>query len=376
MKRRTLLAGVGAVALGGSLWRRAVMSDTGGGSFSYGPLGEADELGIRLPEGFSARLIARSTVEVPGTGHVWHGAPDGGACFAHGDGWIYVSNAELDDGKGGASAVRFDADGTILDAYPILSGTDRNCAGGATPWRTWLSCEEVEHGAVFETDPYGGVAAVKRPAMGRFRHEAAAADFDRFVIYLTEDEPDGCFYRFVPDSWGDLSSGVLQVLGGPNGATVWIDVPDPAAAETPTRHQVAGAGHYDGGEGCHYAGGVCYFTTKGDNRVWAFDAEASTLSVLYGAGAPLFGVDNLTGTPGGDLFVAEDGGDMEICVIAPGGTVTPFLQVTGQDLSELCGVAFNPAGDRLYFSSQRGPSDDNDDGRTYEVTGPFRFDPV
>ncbi|HEY1180586.1 MAG TPA: alkaline phosphatase PhoX, partial [Phytomonospora sp.] len=299
-------------------------------------------------------------------------APDGGACFAHGDGWIYVSNAELEAGEGGVGAVRFGADGTILDAYPILSGTERNCAGGATPWRTWLSCEEAPGGFVWETDPYGGVAAQRRPAMGRFRHEAAAADPDRLVVYLTEDEPDGCLYRFVPDSWGDLGTGRLQLLAGTDESPLWMDVPDPSGSEAPTRRQVPAARHFDGGEGCHYAAGVCYFTTKGDDRVWAYDAAANTLRVLYGGGGPLSGVDNLTGRPGGDLYVAEDGGNMEICVIAPDGTVTPFLRVTGQDGSELCGVAFNPAGDRMYFSSQRGAADDLYDGRTYEVAGPFR----
>ncbi|MBB6035169.1 alkaline phosphatase PhoX [Phytomonospora endophytica] len=368
MKRRTLL-GV-AVALGGSLWREAVAASPGRGA--YGELSEPDALGIRLPEGFTARLIGQSKVDVAGTGHAWHGGPDGGACFAHGDGWIYVSNAELEAGRGGVGAVRFGADGTILDAYPILSGTERNCAGGATPWRTWLSCEETPTGFVYETDPYGGVAARRRPAMGRFRHEAAAADPERYVVYLTEDEPDGCLYRFVPESWGDLGSGRLQVLAGPDDGLLWTDVPEPSGGTAPTRHQVPEARHFDGGEGCHYAAGVCYFTTKGDDRVWAYDAVANSLRVLYGGDGPLSGVDNLTGTPGGDLYVAEDGGDMEICVISADGAVAPFLRLTGQDESELCGVAFNPAGDRLYFSSQRGIANDLYDGRTYEVTGPFR----
>lgn len=370
VKRRTLLEAGAAVALGGSLWRRAVRAEPGGAG--YGGLSEPDELGIRLPEGFTSRLIGQSKVEVAGTGYAWHGGPDGGACFAHGEGWIYVSNAELEAGEGGVSAVRFGADGSILDAYAVLSGTERNCAGGATPWRTWLSCEETAFGAVYETDPYGGTTAVRRDAMGRFRHEAAAADPDRYVVYLTEDEPDGCFYRFVPDSWGDLGSGRLQLLGGDDDRPEWIEVPDPSGGTTPTRHQVEGARHFDGGEGCHYAAGVCYFTTKGDNRVWAYDAAANGLRVLYGGDGPLSGVDNLTGTAGGDLFVAEDGGNMEICVISTDGEVTPFLRVTGQGGSELCGVAFNPAGDRLYFSSQRGIADDLYDGRTYEVTGPFR----
>src|ERR1044071_9597420 len=106
--------------------------------------------------------------------------------------------------------------------------TQINCAGGAAPWDTWLSCEECDFGCVYETDPYGQKAAKKRPAMGRFKHEAAAADPDHRVVYLTEDQPDGCFYRFTPKTWGDLSSGVLEVLvGTAPGPVGWKKVPSP-----------------------------------------------------------------------------------------------------------------------------------------------------
>jgi secreted PhoX family phosphatase len=287
-----------------------------------------------------------------------------------------VSNSEVVFGLGGASALKFDSAGRVTSAYRVLSGTSNNCAGGATPWRTWLSCEEVDRGYVFETDPWGVKAAVRRPAMGRFKHEAAAADPDRKVIYLTEDESDGCFYRFVPATWGDLSSGTLQVLVERSGALSWVTVPDPDGSPTRTRRQVPGAKRFDGGEGCYYEAGICFFTTKGDNRVWRYDAAANTLVIAYDDGltgsAPLTGVDNLTGSAAGDLYVAEDGGNMEICIITPDDVVAPFLRVTEQSRSELCGVAFNPAGNRLYFSSQRGTSGAIWDGITYEVSGPFR----
>lgn len=84
--------------------------------------------------------------------------------------------------------LRFDASGAVTAASRILSGTNNNCAGGKTPWNTWLSCEEVDNGRVWEAYPFGGTA-VARPAMGRFNHEAAAADPIRRVIYLTEDKP-------------------------------------------------------------------------------------------------------------------------------------------------------------------------------------------
>ncbi|GAA2497932.1 DUF839 domain-containing protein [Streptomyces thermolineatus] len=385
MERRSFLRGAvvggGVAAFGGSLWRgAAVAAPAQPGTGPYGALGAADANGIRLPAGFTSRVIARSGQKVAGTSYTWHNAPDGGACFADGTGWIYVSNSEVSL-TGGAGAVRFDSSGSVTGAYRILSNTNSNCAGGATPWKTWLSCEEVSRGHVYETDPWGVKAAVQRPAMGRFKHEAAACDPVRKVVYLTEDETDGCFYRFTPTTWGDLSSGRLEVMvggSGTSGAVTWAAVPAPDGSPTATRNQVSGAKRFNGGEGCYYADGVCYFTTKGDNRVWAYDAAASTVSLTYddslvtSGSAPLTGVDNVTGSASGDLFVAEDGGSMDICVITPDGVVAPFLRIEGQSGSEITGPAFSPDGRRLYFSSQRGTSGSSSGGITYEVTGPFR----
>jgi secreted PhoX family phosphatase len=378
---RTAVVGGGVAAFSGALWQHAFADPAQPGASPYGALGAADANGIELPAGFASRVIARSTNLVSGTPYLWHPAPDGGACFATIDGgWIYVSNSEVPL-IGGASAVRFTATGRITSAYRILSGTNVNCAGGATPWGTWLSCEEIARGHVYETFPDGGAGAQRRPAMGRFKHEAAACDPDRQVIYLTEDEPDGCFYRFRPTTWGDLSQGTLEVLtdlSGTSGPVRWQAIPDPDGLPA-TRGQVAAAAHFDGGEGCFYTNGICYFTTKGDNRVWAYDAANQTIDLAYddslvtGGAAPLTGVDNITGARSGDLFIAEDGGNMEINVITPTGVVAPFLRVNGQGSSEITGPAFSPDGRRLYFSSQRGTSNNVFAGITYEVTGPFRM---
>lgn len=385
MERRNFLRGAvitgSAAALGGTLWRGAAYADPAQpGAGPYGALGSADGNNIRLPAGFTSRVIARSGQTVPGTSYTWHNAPDGGACYADGSGWIYVSNSEISP-SGGAGAVRFSSAGAITGAYRILSSTRQNCAGGSTPWNTWLSCEEVTRGYVYETDPWGVKAAVRRDAMGLFKHEAAAADPVRKAIYLTEDETNGCFYRFVPTTWGDLSVGTLQVLRAgtaTSGTFTWVTVPDPDGSPTQTRDQVSGAKRFNGGEGCYYADGSVWFTTKGDNRVWRVDPAASTYELTYddslvsGGGAPLTGVDNVTGSSSGDLFVAEDGGNLEICVITPDDVVAPFLRVDGQSGSEITGPAFSPDGSRLYFSSQRGTSGSSSGGITYEVTGPFR----
>lgn len=353
-----------------------------------------DANGIVLPEGFTSRVIARSG-ETTGSGsYRWHPFPDGGATFSTDDGgWVYVSNSEnIQAGGGGVGAVAFDADGTILGSYPILDGTLRNCAGGATPWGTWLSCEEFEFpvedplpaelevraGRVWETDPTGNRDPVVRPALGVFSHEAVAVDDERQQLYLTEDQLDGLLYRFTPDAYPDLSSGLLEAaVVADDGSVTWAEVPDPSAAEVNTRSQVTDATPFAGGEGVWYENGTVFFTTKFDVKVHAYEIEPSTISVLYDGGpagenAPLRGVDNIVGDRAGDLFVAEDlrGEDpIEIVLVTAEGLVAPFLQVTGQD-SELVGPAFSPDGTRLYFSSQSGIS--LTEGITYEVTGPFR----
>ncbi|MEV0381460.1 alkaline phosphatase PhoX [Nonomuraea sp. NPDC050643] len=377
---RASVLGASTVAFSGSLWQGAALAAPAQNAPGpYGPLQAADANGIHLPAGFTSQVIARSRQAVPGTSYTWHDAPDGGACFSDGAGWIYVSNSEINPG-GGASALRFDAGGTVTSAYRILSGTRTNCAGGKTPWDTWLSCEEVSRGFVYESDPFGG-AAVQRPAMGRFKHEAAAADPVRRVVYLTEDETNGRFYRFVPATWGDLSAGTLQVLvagSATSGAFTWANVPDPDGSPTATRSQVSGSKSFNGGEGCHCAGDTVWFTTKGDNRVWQVNLADGTYELAYDDSLvspgtpPLTGVDNVTGSASGDLYVAEDGGNMEVCLITQDDKISPFLRINGQSASEITGPAFSPAGDRLYFSSQRGTSGSSSGGITYCVTGPFR----
>ncbi|MGD1216917.1 alkaline phosphatase PhoX [Streptomyces krungchingensis] len=385
MERRNFLRGAvigtSAAVFGGTLMHGAAYAAPAqNGTSPYGGLLAADANGIMLPAGFTSRVIARSSQTVSGTSYTWHNAPDGGACYADGSGWIYVSNSEINP-SGGASAVKFSATGAITGAYRILSGTRQNCAGGKTPWNTWLSCEEVSLGYVYETDPWGTNAAVQRAAMGRFKHEAAAADPVRKVIYLTEDETNGRFYRFVPTTWGDLSAGALQVMvagSATSGSFTWANVPDPDGSPTATRSQVSGSKSFNGGEGCHYANDTVWFTTKGDNRLWQLNLASNTYELAYddslvtNGAAPLTGVDNVTGSSSGDLFVAEDGGNMEICIITPDDIVAPFLRITGQSGSEVTGPAFSPDGTRLYFSSQRGTTGSSSGGITYEVTGPFR----
>jgi len=353
---------------------------------SLGPLQSADQYGCRLPAGFKCRIIARSSSPVtPDSNFNWHGAPDGGACFADGVGWIYVSNSELSAGNGGVSAINFDSSGTIVDAYSILSNTSRNCAGGSTPYGTWLSCEETgESGRVFECDPTGTAEAIERPALGYFNHEAVAYDTDKHTLYLTEDRPDGKLYRFTAanlttNGYADLSAGQLEVAeivkSGLTDTMVWHHIADPLAIALPTRYQVTESSPFNGGEGIVYINGLLAFTTKGDNKVWQYNTLSGSIEVIYdddtSSNPILTHVDNITANFAGEYLVAEDGGDMQLIILTKSGEVKPLLSLEGQELSEITGPAFSPDGSRLYLSSQRGVTGHSADGITYEITGPF-----
>lgn len=378
---------------------------------NLGPLGGPDRFGVRVPPGFTVRRVAaEGAAPMAGRDYRWHEKPDGGACFAAPDGgWVYVSNSEKNDihDAAGVGALRFDADGTLVDAYPILTGSTKNCAGGATPWGTWLSCEETDSGYVYECFPLGTAAdAVKLPALGKFQHEACAIDplADPMHVYMTEDQRNdagfngGLFYRFVPaanvadGSRPDLTRGLLQAAVVDPGdiftprAVRWVDVPNPEPVDLvrheavlrATRYQVPRGEHFDGGEGIwyHAADHGIVFSTKGDNRLWRYDIGAATVQAIYDDDSSpdniLSALDNVIMTPDGDIVCCEDGDDTQVVAITPDGRQVPMLQLLGN--GEPAGPSFSPDGQRLYVSGYSGPSGPGDSrnlGATYEIAGPW-----
>ena len=390
---------VGGPALFRGAWAaRAQMPGDG----PFGPPVVDTGHGFLVPAGFTTRVVATGGDPVAGTDYVWHPASDGAGTFATRDGgWILVSNSESRRATGGASAIRFGPPGgdgvaPITDAYRVLGrdvGTTSagNCAGGVTPWGTWLSCEEndgAQH--VWECDPTGRSPAIELPQLGTFAHEAAAVDPAAGIVYLTEDREDSRFFRWVPDAAPrpgrrpDFDRGRLQVAGfgdppgsARQGAATWIDVD----ASDPSSYTADGSTRFVRGEGAWFHDGFVYWVATTNSEVYAYDTRTDRQVLLHDdrvEGSPMRYADNICVHPHTtDLYIAEDGTDrIEVVIItAPGddGTrqVAPFVRaLPGEhDDSEFAGPVFDPSGTRLYLASQR-----RGDGVVYEISGSFAPD--
>ncbi|MFN6469440.1 MAG: alkaline phosphatase PhoX [Nostoc sp. SerVER01] len=386
---------------------------------------------LKLPPGFSYTAIS-ITGQPMDDGRVVPGAHDGMAAFAGPNNTtILVRNHELspsstginvspryDQIGGGTTTIVVGPNRRVRKQFASLGGTIRNCAGGPTPWDSWISCEEnltlpapggatKKHGYNFEvpaTDDIQVAAPVPLVAMGRFNHEAVAVDPDSGWIYQTEDEGSSCFYRYRPNvrptKYGDLQNpeisgnGVLEALvieGAPQDTRknflqyknqplsvrwVKIDVVDPATNATNTsvrqQGQNKGAAIFARGEGAWYANGAIYFTcTSGGNagfgQVFAYNPSNGTLTlVVESPGESVLDFpDNITVAPFGDLILCEDGGgDSYIVGVNQKGELYQFAKNNIND-SEYAGACFSLDG-RTMFVNIQSP------GITCAIWGPWK----
>lgn len=382
--RRQVLAGSGAaaaIAFTGAFSELFAGTAAARGHDGYGPLVPDPDGLLDLPKGFRYRVLSREGEPLrSGEGPV-PSNHDGMAALRGRNGRIHLvrnhenrHTAEIGvptipgltydpAAKGGCTSLELDGRNKVLGERVAIAGTAVNCAGGPTPWRTWLTCEENEdkagtngytkdHGFIFEVDGADPrrTGAVPLTAMGRFQHEAIAVDPKSGIVYETEDafeKPFGLFYRFLPEKplggTGSLRAGgeleAMRVPGVPDLSVVqetgtsfdrieWVPVPDPLAKETAIRFQdfgPKGITHAQKLEGCYWGGSSVYFVSSFAHRdegsaadhygqVWRYEPKKRrlTLVVIFGPDTdiqlPGESPDNICLAADGGLMVCEDGG--------------------------------------------------------------------
>jgi secreted PhoX family phosphatase len=365
---------------------------------------------LSLPRGFEY-ISFGWTGEVMDDGIPTPSLHDGMAAFGSAKLVRLVRNHEQASGPAFASGMTYDpaaAGGTtnlvfdtrwgrLDESYASLAGTIRNCAGGPTPWGSWLSCEETEvvqgeykHGYVFDVPSDGVSTGQPIVGMGRFSHEAAAVDPETGIVYLSEDATPSGLYRFVPRRYGDMSSGgKLQMLklgdetietyadgtGTRYPRVRWVRIGDPDATEVSCVEQgmAKGGAVFSRGEGMWYADGKVYFISTdggpaGEGQVFELDLRRPmSFKVLYASPSVdvLNAPDNITVSPRGGIVLCEDGsGPSYLQGLAPDGTIFPFA-LNNLNQSEWAGATFQPGRGKWLFVNIQNP------GITFAITGPW-----
>ena len=389
----------------------------------YGPLIPDPQGLIDLPHGFQYRAFSRTGEEMS-DGFPVPAKHDGMAAFmGPNNTTILIRNHELSPDqtpsvqgenpydpqcRGGTTTLVLDSQRQLVRHYTSLTGTYRNCAGGSTPWNSWISCEEntstpesepavsKRHGYNFEVPIEASSPVQPQPliAMGRFNHEAVAVDPDSHIVYQTEDREDGLFYRFVPHQPQKLLAGgileALKIKGHPQintkqGIAVgqslpveWVRIqnPDPATDTVRAAGYAEGAAQFSRGEGiCLGKQEVLFCCTNGGaanlGQIWRYTPgqnpnSGGTLTLFVEPNDPgiLDYPDNLTMAPFGDLFLSEDGsGEQYIRGINQQGQLYSFARNALND-KELAGVCFGLNPLTLFVNLQT-------PGITFAIWGPF-----
>jgi uncharacterized protein len=424
-------------------------------SRAYGPLKKDPAQVLDLPEGFHYQVLSRVGRPMS-DGLVTPGFHDGMAAFPVSRGRIaLVCNHETNPDQGLASAfgIQNELLGKVPESkfydygkgeYPglggtttliynpkskkveteflSLAGTHRNCAGGATPWNSWVTCEETvlrvgdrdylekDHGYNFEV-PVSTRAKLADPfplvEMGRFNHEAITVDPKSGVVYETEDRGDGLIYRFIPNQPGKLhKGGKLQALAIKGWASCdtrnwadlsnqelplnklfdveWIDMDQVQSPLDDLRYRgfEAGAARFARGEGIFYGNNRVFWACTNGGKILKGQIFAYTPSPYEGTdrekdapgkmelylepnnGDIVDMCDNLDVTPDGGLLLCEDGKQEQFLVgVTPKGEWFKLAKNAVDD-TEFAGVCHSPDGKTIFVNMQK-------PGLTLAITGPF-----
>ena len=420
------------------------------GAGGYGDLVSHPSLPFLIPAGFRLREISRAGDPLAGGGSgTVPNALDGmGAFRLPGRRIRLIRNHEIRDGatasqpmgsrpydaKAGAGCTSLTVEvdtrtgePRVTEEFVTISGTMVNCAGGQTPWGSWLTCEETvegittaagaptgrlkNHGYVFEI-PVGAtseVEAVPYREMGRFSHEAVAVDPRFGHVYETEDAGNTSgFYRFIPNVRRELGAGgrlqMLAVAGRPQLDTTrggiapltpmaarWVDVDDPDPAVITGATSVFAQGFANGGtrfarlEGCWYGDQSVFFNATsggaaGAGQVWQYiprNPNEGDLVLVFESPSPdvLDAPDNICVSPRGGLVICEDGGGTQFLRgLTQQGGVFDFVRAADPvDATEFAGACFSPDGEILFFNTQGSTSRTGTErGGTFAIWGDWR----